>query len=172
MPVYGDYNIANVLAAIGTALHFEYHIEDIISVLPQLESPEGRFQVMEGPNNQKVILDYAHTPVAHTRLVEEVKKMEYNQLIVITVDHPGHHDPNVIVDQVMTGFSNPSASNIHRAPTRTEGVLKSLSLGKPNDIILLTSGCINGAQLVKGNEIPHSDEEIIASYYASLSSIS
>ncbi|MCQ9283944.1 UDP-N-acetylmuramoyl-L-alanyl-D-glutamate--2,6-diaminopimelate ligase [Priestia megaterium] len=200
VPVYGDYNIANVLAAIGTALHFEYHIEDIISVLPQLESPEGRFQVIEGPNNQKVILDYAHTPVALTRLVEEVKKMEYNQLIVmiagigirdfnkmpkmartiegkadeiiVTVDHPGYHDPNVIVDQVMTGFSNPSASNIHRAPTRTEGVLKSLSLGKANDIILLTSGCINGAQLVKGNEIPHSDEEIIASYYASLSNIS
>lgn len=92
--------------------------------------------------------------------------------IIVTVDHPGHHDPNVIVDQVMTGFSNPSASNIHRAPTRTEGVLKSLSLGKPNDIILLTSGCINGAQLVKGKEIPHSDEEIIASYYASLSNIS
>ena len=53
VPVYGDYNIANVLAAIGTALHFEYHIEDIISMLTSLESREGRFQVIEGPNNRK-----------------------------------------------------------------------------------------------------------------------
>ncbi|MGG4489596.1 UDP-N-acetylmuramoyl-L-alanyl-D-glutamate--2,6-diaminopimelate ligase [Metabacillus idriensis] len=194
-PIFGTYNIANALAAIGTALLFNYKMEDILRVLPMLESPEGRFQVITGPDNKKIILDYAHTPVALSRLVEEVKKMEYNRLIVmiagigirdfnkmpkmaaaieghadeviVTVDHPGHHDPQIIIDQVMKGFSQPKASNIKAALTRKEGVIASLAAGEPDDIILLTSGCINGAQIVKGKEIPHSDEEIIESHYQS-----
>ncbi|MFC7321582.1 UDP-N-acetylmuramoyl-L-alanyl-D-glutamate--2,6-diaminopimelate ligase [Halobacillus campisalis] len=192
-PVYGTYNISNVLSAIGAALHFGYSIKEIVEVLPQLKSPEGRFQVIQADNHPKVILDYAHTPVALTRLVEEVKKLKYNKLIVmiagigirdfkkmpkmaaiiegkadeiiVTVDHPGFHDPQIIVDQVMTGFKNPDAHNIHTALTREEGVRKSLHLGQADDIILLTSGCINNAQIIKGKEIPHSDEAIIEAHY-------
>lgn len=193
VPVYGTYNVENVLSAIGTALHLGYSIEEVIEVLPHLDGPEGRFQVIQTPLNQKVILDYAHTPVALTRLVEEVKKLQYNRLIVmiagvgirdfnkmpkmastidgradcvvVTVDHPGYNDPRVIVKQVKTGFRQPDASNIHTTLTREEGVRRSLELGQDNDIILLTSGCINNAQIVKGKEIPHSDEAIIRSYY-------
>ncbi len=195
VPVYGTYNVANVLSAIAAALHLNYSIEEIVNVLPQLESPVGRFQVIQTPMNQKVILDYAHTPVAITRLVEEVKKLDYNRLIVmiagigirdfnkmpkmaaaiegqadeviVTVDHPGYHDPQAIVDQVMKGFTQPQTGHIYTSLTREEGVLRSLSIAEPNDIILLTSGCINEAQMVKGEEIPHSDEEIIRNYYHS-----
>ncbi|WP_282034391.1 UDP-N-acetylmuramoyl-L-alanyl-D-glutamate--2,6-diaminopimelate ligase [Metabacillus indicus] len=199
VPVFGTYNIANALSAVGTALLFGYKITDILQVLPMLESPEGRFQVITGPDNKKIILDYAHTPVALTRLVEEVKKMKYNRLIVmiagigirdfnkmpkmaaaieghadeviVTVDHPGHHDPQIIIDQVMKGFTEPKSPNIKAALTRKEGVMASLAAGEPDDIILLTSGCINGAQIVKGMEIPHSDEEIIQSHYDSYSEV-
>lgn len=193
VPVYGTYNVANVLSAIGTSLLLGFTMGEILSVLPNLEGPEGRFQVIQTPHNQKVILDYAHTPVALERLLEEVKKLDYRQLIVmiagigirdfnkmpkmaaaiegkadqvvVTVDHPGYHHPQVIIDQVMTGFKEPEAPYIHTAQTRAEGVKRSLDLGKENDIILLTSGCINNAQIVRGEEIPHSDEEIIDSYY-------
>ncbi|MBS2969598.1 UDP-N-acetylmuramoyl-L-alanyl-D-glutamate--2,6-diaminopimelate ligase [Metabacillus sp. KIGAM252] len=196
VPVYGEYNISNVLSAVGAALLFGFKIEDIIKALRYLESPEGRFQIIKGPDSQKIILDYAHTPVALTRLLEEVKKLPHNRLIVmiagigirdfakmpkmaqvienkadeivVTVDHPGDHDPRVIVDQVMSGFCIPGAAEIHPTLTREQGVLKALSLGHSNDIILLTSGCINGAQMVKGKAIPHSDENIIETYYKSL----
>lgn len=193
VPVFGDYNVANVLSAMGTALLLGYTMPEIIQSLPKLESPEGRFQVIEGPSRETIILDYAHTPVALTRLVDEVKKMDHRRLIVmiagigirdfekmpkmakaiegradeiiVTVDHPGFHEPSTIVDKVMSGFTNPEAPHIHRTNTRREGVLKSLHLGAENDIILLTSGCINGAQIVKGTEIPHSDEDIIHMHY-------
>ncbi|WP_371933397.1 glutamate ligase domain-containing protein [Halobacillus litoralis] len=165
-------------------------------MLPNLEGPEGRFQVIETPMNQKVILDYAHTPVALNRLLEEVKKLDHRRLIVmiagigirdfnkmpkmakaiegkadeviVTVDHPGYHDPQSVVDQVMTGFTNPIASNIHPTLTREAGVRKSMQLGEEGDIILLTSGCINNSQIVKGEEIPHSDEKIIESFFPSV----
>ncbi|MGD7007805.1 UDP-N-acetylmuramoyl-L-alanyl-D-glutamate--2,6-diaminopimelate ligase [Metabacillus sp. 84] len=195
VPVFGEYNIANVLSAIGAALLFGYHIEDIIKVLSSLESPEGRFQIINGPGSRKIILDYAHTPVALTRLLEEVRKLPHSRLIVmiagigirdfakmpkmaavaenkadeiiVTVDHPGEHDPQIIVNQVTKGFRKPHLSSIHQGLTRKDGVLKSLELSQSNDIVLLTSGCINGAQIVKGEAIPHSDEEIIETFFKS-----
>ncbi|PKR77321.1 UDP-N-acetylmuramoyl-L-alanyl-D-glutamate--2,6-diaminopimelate ligase [Halalkalibacillus sediminis] len=193
VPVFGDYNVANVLSAIGCALHLGYTMNEIIHVIGKLEGPQGRFEVISKPNNQKVILDYAHTPVALNRLIEEVKKLKYERLIVmiagigirdfnkmpkmaqmiegqadeivVTVDHPGYHDPQEVVDQVMTGFKEPTASNIHTSLTRKEGVEKALHLSNEGDIILLTSGCINDAQIIKGKEVPHSDTDIIDDYY-------
>ncbi|MFP3470951.1 hypothetical protein R0J90_12995, partial [Micrococcus sp. SIMBA_144] len=76
VPVFADYNVANVLSAVGTALLLGYSLSEITGVLPRLESPEGRFQVITGPNRETIILDYAHTPVALTRLVDEVKKID------------------------------------------------------------------------------------------------
>ncbi|UOR10524.1 UDP-N-acetylmuramoyl-L-alanyl-D-glutamate--2,6-diaminopimelate ligase [Halobacillus amylolyticus] len=145
-PVFGAYNVANVLSAIAASLMCGYTMDAIAAVLPHLESPEGRFQVVQAPNDTKVILDYAHTPVALTKLVDEVKKMQHRRLIVmiagigirdfnkmpkmaatiegkadeviVTVDHPGYHDPQIIINQVMKGFNEPRASNIHSALTR------------------------------------------------------
>ncbi|MGP4062806.1 UDP-N-acetylmuramoyl-L-alanyl-D-glutamate--2,6-diaminopimelate ligase [Halobacillus sp. H74] len=193
VPVYGTYNVANVLSAIAAALHLGFEWGHILSVLPELEGPEGRFQVIQVPDDQKVILDYAHTPVALNRLLEEVKKLEHRRLIVmiagigirdfnkmpkmaaaiegkadeiiVTVDHPGYHDPQIIVNQVLTGFKQPDAPNIHPTLSRADGVHRSMTLGREGDIILLTSGCINNAQIIRGEEIPHSDEKIIESHF-------
>ncbi|MDQ0221004.1 UDP-N-acetylmuramoyl-L-alanyl-D-glutamate--2,6-diaminopimelate ligase [Peribacillus cavernae] len=192
-PVFGNYNVANLLASICTGLHLGFSIQNILLVLPQIEGPEGRFEILKDYGNRKIILDYAHTPVALKSLVTEAKKLTYNRLIVlitgigirdkekmpkmaetvegevdeiiVAVDHPGFHDPKEIIGHVLDGFSNRYASNIHTGQTRHEGVLTALSLSEENDLILLTSGCINGAQLVKGEKIPHSDKDIIKSYF-------
>lgn len=192
-PLLGNYNVANLLAAVCTALHLGFAIEDILLVLPQIEGPEGRFEIIHELEGRKIILDYAHTPAALQNLLTEVKKLSYNRLIVmitgigirdkskmpkmaevvenqadeivVSVDHPGFNDPHEIIGQVLKGFENRFAPNIHTSPTRGEGVLTALSLSRENDLILLTSGCINGAQLIKGNKIPHSDKTIIKTYF-------
>lgn len=196
-PVLGSYNLANLLAAIGAASQLGFKLEEIISVLPGIEPPEGRFQLLETANDRTVILDYAHTPVAMDNLLTEVRKLPHNRLIVlitgigirdfgkmprmaataenradeivVSVDHPDFHDPQEIINQVMTGFANRHAHNIHQAVTRREGVLTSLALAEEGDIVLLTSGCINGCQIIKGQYIPHSDEEIVEEYFRQLS---
>ncbi|WP_240628765.1 Mur ligase family protein [Bacillus salacetis] len=192
-PVIGDYNVANVLSAICTALHAGYTIDQILLALPSLEGPEGRFELLTEYGNRKILLDYAHTPAALDNLLREVKKLEYNRLIVlitgigirdkskmplmaetvegkadeivVSVDHPDFNDPGEIIGHVLEGFTNPSAENIYTERTRSEGVLSALALSDENDLILLTSGCINEAQIVEGKEIPHSDKDLIRSYF-------
>jgi UDP-N-acetylmuramoyl-L-alanyl-D-glutamate--2,6-diaminopimelate ligase len=192
-PIIGDYNVANILAAICTAMHSGHSIHQILLALTAIEGPEGRFELLTGYGNRKILLDYAHTPAALQNLLREVKKLEFKRLIVlitgigirdkdkmplmaetiegqadeivVSVDHPGYNDPDDIISQVLSGFSDPSAENIYTERTRAEGVLSALSLSDENDLILLTSGCINGAQIVKGKEVPHSDKDIIQSFF-------
>lgn len=192
-PIIGDYNVANVLAAICTALHSGHSVHQILLALTSLEGPEGRFELLTEYGNRKIILDYAHTPTALQNLLKEVKKLKYKRLIVlitgigirdkgkmplmaetvegqaddivVSVDHPGYDDPDDIISRVLSGFSNPAADNIYTERTRAEGVLSALSLSDEEDLILLTSGCINGAQLIKGKEVPHSDKDIIKNYF-------
>ncbi|WP_082820747.1 UDP-N-acetylmuramoyl-L-alanyl-D-glutamate--2,6-diaminopimelate ligase [Fictibacillus phosphorivorans] len=194
VPLYGTYNIANLLSALCTGMHAGISIDQMLQVLPELTGPEGRFEIIH-KQNRKIILDYAHTPVALQNLVTEVKTLPYKRLIVlvmgigirdkekmpkmartienqadeivVSVDHPGYNDPREIIGHVMKGFKNPYAANIHTELNRHDAVIKALSLSNEGDTVLLTSGCINGAQIIKGEKIPHSDKDIIAEFFRS-----
>lgn len=195
VPLYGEYNAANLTAAIGTALLSDVRLEDILAVLPDMPQVEGRFQVIHGPENRKIILDYAHTPVALASVLQEVKKLSHNRLIaliagigirdfskmpkmaraaegkadvlVVTVDHPGENEPVTVIDAVLEGFTVPYKQKVVTANSRREAVLAALQESGPDDLILLSSGSINGAQIVKGEYIPHSDEAIIEAFFSS-----
>ncbi|OHX51123.1 UDP-N-acetylmuramoylalanyl-D-glutamate--2,6-diaminopimelate ligase, partial [Planococcus salinarum] len=193
VPLYGEYNAANLTAAIAAALLAGRSIDEILRVLPDMPQVEGRFQVISGPEGRKIILDYAHTPVAIDLVLKEIKKLPHRRLIamiagigirdfskmpkmakasegkadtiVVTVDHPGYNDPDDVVDAVVKGFTVPYKQEVLTAPSRKEAVIEALKASGPEDIILLSSGCINGSQIVKGEYIPHSDEEIIEEFF-------
>lgn len=193
VPIFGEYNAANLTAAIAAALLAGKSIDGILLALPNMPQVEGRFQVLSGPEGRKIILDYAHTPVAIDLVLKEAKKLPHRRLIamiagigirdfskmpkmakasegkadtiIVTVDHPGFHDPNIVVDAVVKGFTVPYKQEVLTAPSRREGVIEALKVSGPEDIILLSSGCINGSQIVKGEYIPHSDEEIIEEFF-------
>ncbi|WP_298832733.1 UDP-N-acetylmuramoyl-L-alanyl-D-glutamate--2,6-diaminopimelate ligase [uncultured Planococcus sp.] len=198
VPLYGEYNAANLTAAIGAALLSGIGIEAILAVVPKMSQVEGRFQVIQGPENRKIILDYAHTPVALAAVLEEVKKLSHNRLIaliagigirdfskmpkmakaaegkadvlVVTVDHPGDNEPRTVIDAVLKGFTLPYKQTVVTADSRREAVLAALQESGPDDLVLLSSGSINGAQIVKGEYIPHSDEAIIEEFFSSKTS--
>ncbi|MFP7494451.1 UDP-N-acetylmuramoyl-L-alanyl-D-glutamate--2,6-diaminopimelate ligase [Terribacillus saccharophilus] len=191
-PVFGEYNVANLLSAVCTALHLGYKMADIIYVLQTIESPEGRFELINKYGDRQIILDYAHTPVALDQLLTAVHAIPHRRLIVmimgigirdfnkmpkmakvvegradeivVSVDHPGFHDPKDVIKAVCAGFSD-RVKNVSTAETRADAVRLALELSGEGDIVLLTSGQINGAQLVKGEAIPHSDHKIIQAFF-------
>lgn len=193
MPLFADYNVGNMAAAIGALLQVDIPMERILPVLPQVEQVEGRFQLIEGPEERKIIIDYAHTPIALNKVLEASNKLKHDRLIaliagigirdfgkmpkmasaaegkadvlVVTVDHPGDHEPEMIVNEVMKGFSIPYKQQVRTAMTRKEAVEMALRESGPGDIVLLTSGCINGAQIIRGEYVPHSDKEIIDQFF-------
>lgn len=83
-PVFGAYNVANLLAAVCVALEAGFSVKEIVQALSHIENPEGRFEFIQGGTaGRKVILDYAHTPVALNSLLSEVHKLTFNHLVVM-----------------------------------------------------------------------------------------
>ena len=91
-PLFGEYNVSNLLAAIATCYQMGYSIESILSMVPNIEFPEGRYQIVENEAPFQIVLDYAHTPDALDNVLEAVHHMPYRKLIVM-ITGIGLRDP-------------------------------------------------------------------------------
>jgi len=72
-PLVGQYNLANLLAAVGAVLHLGMDLQLIASLLPQFPGA-GR---MEKCSTQdiSVIVDYAHTPDSLENLLRAARPL-------------------------------------------------------------------------------------------------
>jgi UDP-N-acetylmuramoyl-L-alanyl-D-glutamate--2,6-diaminopimelate ligase len=133
----GQYNVYNLLAAIGTALHLEIRSEHIQQGIASLPGVPGRFERLDSGQGFKVIVDYAHTEDALDRLLRAVAELtpvrvitvfgcggdrdrgkrapmgrvaaRYSDVVVITSDNPRSEDPVGIMKEVEAGVREGSA---------------------------------------------------------------
>nr|WP_317134590.1 UDP-N-acetylmuramoyl-L-alanyl-D-glutamate--2,6-diaminopimelate ligase [Leptolyngbya sp. 7M] len=63
-PLVGQFNLANLLAAVGAALHLGVDLATIAAALPRFSGVPGRMEQVQIRSDQdiSVIVDYAHTP--------------------------------------------------------------------------------------------------------------
>jgi UDP-N-acetylmuramoyl-L-alanyl-D-glutamate--2,6-diaminopimelate ligase len=133
----GRYNVYNLLAAIGTALHLEIRSEHIQQGIASLPGVPGRFERLDSGQGFKVIVDFAHTEDALDRLLRAVAELtpvriitvfgcggdrdrgkrapmgrvaaRYSDVVVITSDNPRSEDPVGIMKEVEAGVREGSA---------------------------------------------------------------
>lgn len=192
-PVFGDFNISNLLASIGACLHLDISAVDVLKAIEYIQAPEGRFQFVNKGIDYHIITDYAHTQDGLGKVLDQVHKFNYNRLIlmitgvglrdplirpqmaqaaegkadeiVVSVDHPGFFDRQIIVNDVLSGFTEPLASNIHVILHREKAVHAALSMARKQDIVLLTGLGFGGYQVVEGRRLPYAELEVIKEYF-------
>ncbi len=192
-PLFGHYNVSNLLAAIGASFQLGFSIEDILSVIFKIKSPEGRYQVIHNLAPFKIILDYAHTPDALSHVIEAVRQSPHRKLIVmitgiglrdpnkrplmaqevegladeiiVSVDQPGFSNRRDVVQDVLKGFKNPAAPNIHTKLHREDGIHYALGLASKGDVVLLTGIGFGGYQIIKDQRVPYSELDVIQNYF-------
>ncbi|MBN2197927.1 UDP-N-acetylmuramyl-tripeptide synthetase [Candidatus Wolfebacteria bacterium] len=64
IPLIGEFNVYNTIAAISTALSQDISLEKIKNILSKLKSPAGRMELIEKGQNFTIIIDYAHEPLS------------------------------------------------------------------------------------------------------------
>ncbi|MDZ7810397.1 MAG: cyanophycin synthetase [Arhodomonas sp.] len=64
VPLFGAFNVANVLATAGAALALGHDVDDLVTALGRLRPVPGRMEALGGGEGPTVIVDYAHTPAA------------------------------------------------------------------------------------------------------------
>lgn len=193
LPLFGDHNIANFLAALCACMHLDVPVKSVIKHAADISTPQGRLQFVETGADYKVILDFAHTPDALDNVIKAVKKMEHNKLIlliagsgirdrrqrpelseiaegtadhlIVAVEHPDRSDRKEILKDMLQGFKHTSPEQIFTELYRENGIHKALSLAEKGDIVLLTGLGILDHQVIEGEEIPYSEFEVIKSYF-------
>jgi UDP-N-acetylmuramoyl-L-alanyl-D-glutamate--2,6-diaminopimelate ligase len=133
----GRYNIDNLLAAIGAAIHLGISPDEIQRGIASLSGVPGRFERLDSGRGFSVIVDYAHTEDALERLLRTVSELtsgriitvfgcggdrdpgkrapmgraaaRFSDWVVITSDNPRSEDPIRIMDEVAVGVRESSA---------------------------------------------------------------
>ena len=85
-PLVGQYNLANLLGAVGAVLHLGMDLELIAEVLPQFPGVPGRMErVQASPAAQdiSVIVDYAHTPDSLENLLRAARPFIPGKMICV-----------------------------------------------------------------------------------------
>jgi len=135
-PLTGMFNIYNILAAFQAGLALHISRDKIKAGIEKARVP-GRFERVEAGQPFPVIVDFAHSPDSLQKLLETVRPFTKGKLILvfgcpgdrdrekrpimgkiaaeladkvfITTDDPHSEDPQVIIQDILKGITNPSA---------------------------------------------------------------
>ena len=163
-PLLGRFNVANLLAAIATAVALEISLERIADVIPQLQGAVGRMQRVPSANGC-FIVDYAHTPDALSQVLASLKTHCKGQLwavfgcggdrdagkrplmaqaglagadkVVLTADNPRTEDPNLILQDMQAGMTSEQYQRTHIEPARQTAIEYAVKQAAPADIVVI-----------------------------------
>ena len=163
----GKFNAYNLLAVYATGLLLNQDKTELLQVLSTLESVEGRFQYIKSSNGITAIIDYAHTPDALSNVlttIQTIRKKEERILtvvgcggdrdrtkrpemariacemsdqVILTSDNPRTEDPQIILNEMLSGVSAEMSAKTLCIIDRGQGIKTAVSLAKNGDIILI-----------------------------------
>jgi UDP-N-acetylmuramoyl-L-alanyl-D-glutamate--2,6-diaminopimelate ligase len=185
LPLLGDFNVANALAAGATALGLGRSLEQVAERLSTAPQVPGRMErISETPCI--VLRDYAHTPDALERALTSLRPLTSGRLIVVfgcggdrdrgkrplmgriaaeyahiaiaTSDNPRTEDPDRILDDIEQGMSGLAHL---RVTDRLAAIHAALDVGRPGDTILLAGKGHETYQIIGREKFPFDEREIV-----------
>lgn len=181
--IVGDFQIMNILCAIGLVIACEEKIEDVIKTIPKLVPPAGRLEFVGTYNNANIYIDYAHTPDALEKAIIALRPYVENKLSVVfgcggdrdktkrplmgavadnladivyvTDDNPRTEDANTIRQEVLQNLSNKCID----VENRQSAIEKAISELNKGDILLIAGKGHETDQIIGTTKHHFSDKE-------------
>lgn len=186
-PLVGQFNLANMLAAVGAVLHLGFDLTTIATALPDFGGVPGRMeQVKISPDQDiSVIVDYAHTPDSLENLLKAARpfipeKMicvfgcggdrdrtkrpqmgriaaELADVVYVTSDNPRTEDPETILDDILAGIPEQVAPKV--ICDRAEAIHTAIHSANPGDGVLIAGKGHEDYQILGTEKIHFDDRE-------------
>ena len=183
LPLIGDFNVANALAAAAAAWAMGFAVAEIAQRLSTVPQIPGRLEIVS--DQPTVLRDYSHTPDSLERALAAVRPFTRGKLIVVfgcggdrdtgkrpemgriaqrdadcaivTSDNPRTEDPEKILDDIEAGMQGPHV----RIEDRRDAIARALALAGEHDVIVL-AGKGHETYQVRGTEkLPFDEREIV-----------
>ena len=187
----GRFNFSNVLAVIATLISLmarensgRIDLAEIIDSISALNSPDGRMEIVNSPNEITTIVDYAHTPDSLKNALETLKCHSKGEIwcvfgcggnrdegkrpimgeiaelfadhIVITDDNPRNEQGDRIVSQILSGIQKHHNVSIIR--NRAKAISHAIASASPADLILIAGKGHETYQEISGRRVIFSDK--------------
>jgi UDP-N-acetylmuramoyl-L-alanyl-D-glutamate--2,6-diaminopimelate ligase len=185
LPLLGDFNVANALAAAATALALGRPVAQVVERLATAPQVSGRMErIAEVPC--VVLRDYAHTPDALERALTTLRPLTGGRLIVVfgcggdrdrgkraimgriaaelsdlaiaTSDNPRTEDPGTIIDDIERGMGGMPHLRI---TDRLAAIHTALNEARRGDTVLLAGKGHETYQIIGTEKIPFDEQEIV-----------
>jgi len=184
LPLIGDVNVENALAAAATAFVLGKSAEAIAQRLTTVPQVAGRLEIIS--TNPTVLRDYAHTPDALERSLTTARAFTKGKLIVVfgcggdrdkgkrplmgeiaergsdcaivTSDNPRTEDPDAIIDDIEAGMPG---SQHERITDRLSAIRRAIDLAGEGDIVLLAGKGHETYQIRGTTSYPFDEKKIV-----------
>jgi UDP-N-acetylmuramoyl-L-alanyl-D-glutamate--2,6-diaminopimelate ligase len=187
----GQFNLENILCAIGVADGLGIPEEAVIRGIENLKSVPGRLEKIQNDRGILAFVDYAHTPEALARVGESLRKMTRGRMItvfgcggdrdrskralmgceaarmsdwlIVTSDNPRTENPETIIDEIIPGIESVgfSKERFCRISSREEALKKAVEIARRGDLILVAGKGHEDYQIVGKQKSHFSDREIL-----------
>ncbi len=185
LPLLGDFNVANALAAAACGLALERPLAEIVARLASAPQVPGRMErISEHPCI--VLRDYAHTPDALDRALRTLRPLTRGRVIVVfgcggdrdkgkrpimgriaadladlavaTSDNPRTENPDAIIDDVEQGMGGVPHLRI---TDRLKAIYTALGEARAGDTLLLAGKGHETYQVIGTDKLPFDEREIV-----------
>jgi len=188
LPLLGDYNVMNALAAAGAALSQGIALKTIAQGLEALSGVPGRMERLVSPKGFTVVVDYAHTEDALRQAMTALKRLKPRRLltvfgcggdrdrtkrpmmgeaaaqmsdeVIVTSDNPRSEDSGRIALDVEVGVRRVRSDHYQIILDREEAIASAFSMAQAGDIVLIAGKGHENYQIMADRTLPFDDREV------------
>ena len=186
-PVMGAFNAQNLLGVLGVLLASDVTLADAVAALAKIAPPPGRMQRIGGEGKPLVVVDYAHTPDALSKVLAALRPAvpQGNELvcvfgcggdrdpgkrpqmgaiaaghadrIVVTSDNPRSEDPAEIANAIVRAIRDAGHRRWAIEIDRRAAIAQAIAPAKAGDIVLVAGKGHETYQERNGARTPFDD---------------
>ncbi|WP_371188123.1 UDP-N-acetylmuramoyl-L-alanyl-D-glutamate--2,6-diaminopimelate ligase [Thalassotalea maritima] len=187
----GKFNVSNLLAVISVALSSGVGIDEMPSLVQQLQSVAGRMELFSAHGKASAVVDYAHTPDGLEQALRSARQHCQGKLwvvfgcggdrdkgkrpmmgaiaeqfadhIVLTNDNPRSESAEQITDDIAAGIKD--LSNTQVIIDRQQAVLTTLAKANAKDMVLLAGKGHEDYLIIGEQTIAYNEREVVRQFY-------
>jgi len=187
----GNFNAANLLAVYSVAIQLGQDKDEVLTIISNLESVQGRFETVRSTDGKYAIVDYAHTPDALKNVLSAISEIrtrneqvitvvgaggnrdktkrpemaveaiQASDKVILTSDNPRTENPAQIIKDMEAGVGGQYKNKVLSIENRKEAIKTAALLAQPGDIILIAGKGHENYQEVNGIKHHFDDMEEI-----------
>ena len=184
LPLHGEYNVMNAVAASSAASELGVSPAVAAEALAAFEPAPGYATEVDAGQPFRVLVDFAHTGEALRSVLRSVRSSgrviavfgcggdrdptrrglmgeaaaAEAEVIVVTSDNPRTEDPLAIIDAVVAGVG--SHPGLHAEPDRRAAIGHAIGIAREGDVVVIAGKGHEQGQIIGDQVLPFDDHEV------------